>query len=231
MPPMRKMSAQPTGTPPSDESPSSAPSDCIFPVIFVLSKAVVAVIAVMFFTVVLLSVILFPRCFILETPLPPDAAQPASRPLCDDTPGHGLVGALMAFVTLGVFVMYFLFYLIGLAIVVWHVLDWFNLRLPAKVRKQLMDRPGPVLPLVGCPRRGYRCGGKGSSQGRDFMRPDRPDWVARSERSDFYKISLTVAADGGGGASWVSVQEARPAISLFSISLIKFSPPCNDEIY
>ncbi|KAI6692486.1 hypothetical protein NL676_020196 [Syzygium grande] len=91
-------------------------------------------------------------------------------------------------------------------------MERFTLRLPAEVRKQLMDRPGPVLPLEGCSRRGYRCGGEGSSLGRYSRRPDRLDWAAKSERWDFNSTSPRVAADGGGGTFQGSVQQARPAI-------------------
>ncbi|XP_056168685.1 E3 ubiquitin-protein ligase ATL9-like [Syzygium oleosum] len=90
----------------------------------------------------------------------------------------------------------------------WHSLvrpgedmECFTLRLPAEVRKQLMDRPGPVLPLEGCSRRGYRCEGEGSSLGRHSRRPDRLDWAAKLERWDFNSTSPRVAADGGGGPS------------------------------
>ncbi|XP_030466912.1 E3 ubiquitin-protein ligase ATL31-like [Syzygium oleosum] len=100
----------------------------------------------------------------------------------------------------------------------------FTLRLPAEVRKQLMDRPGPVLPQEGCSRRGYRSGGEGSSRGRYFRRPDRLDRAAKSERfsrmpSFFARVSSALsprvaaaAAGGGGGSSRGLVQQARPAI-------------------
>ncbi|XP_030534940.1 E3 ubiquitin-protein ligase ATL31-like [Rhodamnia argentea] len=99
----------------------------------------------------------------------------------------------------------------------------FTLRLPAEVRKQLMNRPGPFFPQEGSSRRGYRFGGEGSSRGRYFRRPDRLDGAAKSDRWAFNRmpsflvrmssaLSPRVAADGGGGSSRASVQQARPAI-------------------
>ncbi|XP_030472307.2 E3 ubiquitin-protein ligase ATL6-like, partial [Syzygium oleosum] len=100
----------------------------------------------------------------------------------------------------------------------------FTLRLPAEVRRQLMDRPMPDRAHEGSSRRGYRCGGEGSSRGRHFRRPDRLDRAAKSERWAFNRmpsfftrvssaLSPRVAADGsGGGSSRGSAQQARPAI-------------------
>ncbi|KAF7848179.1 hypothetical protein BT93_L2220 [Corymbia citriodora subsp. variegata] len=100
----------------------------------------------------------------------------------------------------------------------------FTLRLPAEVRKQLMDRPMPVPPREGCSRRGYRCGGEGSSRGRWFSRADRLDRAAKSERWAFYRMPTcfvlvssappprAAAADASGGSSRGSVQQARPAV-------------------
>ncbi|KAI6684365.1 hypothetical protein NL676_030278 [Syzygium grande] len=103
--------------------------------------------------------------------------------------------------------------------------DRFMLRLPAEVRKQLMVRPRPDRPQEGSSRRGYRCGGEGSSRGiRYFRSPDRLDRAAKSERWAFNRmpaffarassvLSPRVAADGGdGGSSRGLVQQARPAI-------------------
>ncbi|KAI3440416.1 RING-type domain-containing protein [Psidium guajava] len=99
----------------------------------------------------------------------------------------------------------------------------YTLRLPAEVRKQLMDRPGPVFPQEGSSRRGYRFGGEGSSRGRSFKRVDRLDRAAKSERWAFNRmpsffvrmssaLSPRVAADDGGGSSRGSMQQSRPAI-------------------
>ncbi|XP_056159955.1 E3 ubiquitin-protein ligase ATL6-like [Syzygium oleosum] len=91
--------------------------------------------------------------------------------------------------------------------------DRFMLRLPAEVRKQLMDRARPDRPQEGSSRRGYWRGGEGSSRGRYFGRPDRLDRAAKPERRAFFvrvpsALSPRVAADGNGG----SAQQARPAI-------------------
>ncbi|KAI6692482.1 hypothetical protein NL676_020192 [Syzygium grande] len=50
----------------------------------------------------------------------------------------------------------------------------FTLRMSAEVSKQLMDRPGPVLPLEGCSRRGYRCGASRREQPREVLREAGP---------------------------------------------------------
>ncbi|KAK3441322.1 hypothetical protein EUGRSUZ_B01416 [Eucalyptus grandis] len=98
----------------------------------------------------------------------------------------------------------------------------FALRLPAEVRKQLMDRPRPVLPQEGCSRRGYRCGG----EGRCFGRPDQLDRAAKSDRWVFDRMPAffvlvsaalsprvtTTGGGGGGGSSCGSVQQVAPAI-------------------
>ncbi|XP_030466974.1 putative RING-H2 finger protein ATL37 [Syzygium oleosum] len=88
----------------------------------------------------------------------------------------------------------------------------FTLRMSAEVSKQLMDRPGPVLPPEGCSRRGYRCGVEGSSPRRYFGRPDWLDRATKSERWDFNRISPILAANDGGRSSPGSVEQARPAI-------------------
>lgn len=109
----------------------------------------------------------------------------------------------------------------------------FTLRLPAEVRKQIMNQKlnrtlsMVMLPRGGSSRRGYRMGGEGSSRGKifNYKRLERPDQEAKPDRwifnrtpSFFFRASSfltratsiksprTVSKDNEGGGSTRSVK-------------------------
>ncbi|KAL5566127.1 hypothetical protein UlMin_029291 [Ulmus minor] len=94
--------------------------------------------------------------------------------------------------------------------------DRFTLRLPAEVRKQILNRELQratsllVLPREGSSRRGYRGGGDGSSRGKSTRRFDRFDRLTKSDRwvlpffsrmSSMNLKSPKVASNDGEGTS------------------------------
>lgn len=88
-------------------------------------------------------------------------------------------------------------------------LDRFTLKLPAQVRKDVIDRAmlnrtrscAVTLPRESSSRRGYRPGGEGSSRpGRSYRRIELPDRAERSDRWDFFTRMLSMKSPKVGAA-------------------------------